>query len=131
MNSRAIRPPRRRSRWMSTLPPSSLFPGLNAMKTLKTTLCALLLCLLALPGLAEQQHIRWDATLSPPDARAGEGAQVVLHAKLDEGWHLYSLTQPDGGPYKTTIDLTPASTLEAGGDPVGPPFKTQHDKGFN
>ncbi len=101
------------------------------MKTLKITLCTLLLCLLALPGLADQQHIHWDASLAPPDAHAGEGAQIVLHAKLDSGWHLYSLTQPDGGPYKTTIELTPGNALEASGDPVAPPFKTQHDKTLN
>src|SRR5579871_4927480 len=101
------------------------------MKTLKNTLCAVLLCLLALPGWAQQQHIQWKATLNPPDARAGEGAQIVLHAKLDPGWHLYSLTQPNGGPYRTTIEVKSGGALEVGGDPVGPSFKTKHDNSSN
>jgi thiol:disulfide interchange protein len=49
--------------------------------------------------------IQW--TLSTKATRAAPGATLPLQltAKMQEGWHLYSLTTPRGGPIPTTVAL--------------------------
>jgi thiol:disulfide interchange protein len=59
-------------------------------------------------GAADGQKldpVQW--TLSSGVTSAPAGATVPLHltAKIDEGWHLYSLTTPAGGPIRTTAEL--------------------------
>lgn len=75
-------------------------------------------------------HIAFQATLVPPDARAGEGAQIVLTAKIDPGYHLYSLTQPEGGPVRTTITVPAGGPFAFVGKAVQPPFRSVFDPGF-
>jgi thiol:disulfide interchange protein DsbD len=99
------------------------------MKRLGLALLVALVALLALPAAA-QKKVTWTARLIPADARAGEGAQIVLVAKLTAPWHMYSLTQPDGGPLKTTLQLLPGSALAAAGKGVQPKPKTDFDQGF-
>ncbi|MEQ1947419.1 MAG: cytochrome c biogenesis protein CcdA [Bryobacteraceae bacterium] len=49
--------------------------------------------------------IQW--TLTSPAAKAPPGSKATLHltATMQEGWHLYSLTTPKGGPIQTTAGL--------------------------
>ena len=77
------------------------------MKTMRT-LFTLLLLALTVPVLAAPGDVTWTAKLAPVDARAGEGAQIVLTAQIEGDYHLYSLTKRDTGPTVTTL------TLEAG-----------------
>lgn len=39
---------------------------------------------------------------APPDGRQGE---IFVTAKIEPGWHIYSITQPEGGPITTRINL--------------------------
>jgi thiol:disulfide interchange protein len=105
---------------------------MNPKRSLRWSLLALLLVgALALPGWAQQNtHIKFEAQLQPTDARAGEGAQVVIKATIDAPYHLYSLTQPDGGPNRTTIELKEGGALTAAGKVVQPPFKSEYDPNF-
>jgi DsbC/DsbD-like thiol-disulfide interchange protein len=61
------------------------------------------LCLLAV--LIQVQPVTWSAT--PPKAAIAPGStvQVALVASIDDGWHLYSTTQPAGGPIPTKITV--------------------------
>lgn len=79
---------------------------------------------------APPTHVRLSGRFTPADARAGEGAQVAISVEIEPGWHLYSLTQPDGGPLKTTLQLASTALVPAG-NPVQGPFKKEHDAGFN
>jgi thiol:disulfide interchange protein len=56
--------------------------------------------------------VQW--TLSSGVTKAPAGSTVPLHltAKIDEGWHLYSLTTPAGGPIRTTAELAENPALE-------------------
>ncbi|MCG9895910.1 MAG: hypothetical protein MH204_10595, partial [Fimbriimonadaceae bacterium] len=36
------------------------------------------------------ENAQFTARLAPADARAGEGAQIVVEAKVSEGWYLYA-----------------------------------------
>ena len=50
--------------------------------------------------------------VTPPRAIApGATFTVTLHARIDPGWHLYALEEPEGGPLPTVIGL-------AEGDPL-------------
>ena len=47
--------------------------------------------------------------------------EIRIEAKLDEGWHIYSQSTPDGGPVPTAISFSknPLLTLEGGIKEVG------------
>lgn len=79
----------------------------------KTNFCGLvktvLLVLCLLPGLSPQealgalQPVKWSVDSSTPSARPGSEIAIKIRASIDEGWHLYSMTTPAGGPIPTTI----------------------------
>lgn len=51
-----------------------------------------------------------DAPLAP-----GAAVEIAVRATLASGWHIYSLTQPAGGPIPTAVKLDPCGTLEVAG----------------
>src|SRR3990172_846369 len=48
-------------------------------------------------------------------ATADRPAVLMITADIAPGWHVYSLTQPPGGPTKTKIELTPSSQYQLAG----------------
>ena len=55
--------------------------------------------------------VAWTIALEPASApAAGRTIHVVLTAKIEAGWHVYSLTQPKNGP-------SPLSVAVPGGQP--------------
>src|SRR5580698_6936320 len=60
-----------------------------------------------------QNEARW--TLSSDVTKAPPGATVPLKltAKIDPGWHIYSMTTPDGGGKPTKIKLAEDPSLES------------------
>ncbi len=56
--------------------------------------------------------IGWTAAVAPQSVKPGESLTVTLTGVIAESWHMYSLTQPPGGPTRTSIWL-----------PTGQPFK--------
>lgn len=106
------------------------------MRWAKLLWVALTGMLLVFPGLVQAQledPVKWSARLEPADARAGEGAQIVLTAKIGSNWHLYSLKtyQTDIAPQPTTITLEPGTALTPGGKPVQPKPIEKLDPNFN
>ena len=49
--------------------------------------------------------IQWTLTSDVTKAPAGSTVPLHLKATFQEGWHLYSLTTPAGGPIPTTAEL--------------------------
>ena len=49
--------------------------------------------------------IQWALTSDVTKAPAGSSVPLHLKATFQEGWHLYSLTTPAGGPIPTTAGL--------------------------
>lgn len=74
---------------------------------------SLLLCTIAVLGMSSQiiEPIQWSATTTMDSETEGH---VTLSATVEEGWHLYALTLPDGGPNPTkiTFETTPGIKLE-------------------
>ena len=55
---------------------------------------------------AQSDHpIHWSARAARRSVRPGDTTRVLLHATIDEFFHLYSTTQGPGGPVPTTIAL--------------------------
>jgi thiol:disulfide interchange protein len=74
--------------------------------------------------------IQW--TLSSDFVKAPAGSSVPLHLKatFQEGWHLYSLTTPKGGPIPTTAELAEHPAVKSS-KLYQPPPNRQFDKNFN
>ena len=82
---------------------------------------ALLLTTIILTTLCMAQvknPVEWSFSSKKIDATTYE---VHLTAKIDNGWHIYSQTTPDGGPVATSIEFTksPLVTLEGATKEVG------------
>jgi thiol:disulfide interchange protein len=57
--------------------------------------------------------VHWTLVSDVGKAPAGSTVPLRLTAKLDEGWHLYSLTTPKGGPIPTTAGLAENPAVES------------------
>ncbi|HEY3128684.1 MAG TPA: protein-disulfide reductase DsbD N-terminal domain-containing protein [Acidobacteriota bacterium] len=55
---------------------------------------------------------------------------ALLQAEIKPGWHLYSTTQPPGGPIPTRITLAAGQPFELAGTIEGPPPQAAFDKNF-
>lgn len=79
----------------------------------------LVICLLAMPFqkmLAQVKNpVSWTFSARQLSANSYE---VHLTASMEEGWHVYSQTTPDGGPVPTRIEFTKNPLLILKGEPV-------------
>lgn len=58
-------------------------------------------------------------------------AVLFLKATIDQGWHIYSTNQKEGGPVKTSITFTPANDYALNGALTEPKPITKFEKVFN
>lgn len=58
-------------------------------------------------------------------------AVVMFRAVIDEGWHIYSLHVPDGGPEKTVIQLKPSTSYHPIGAVMEPDPKLKYEDVFD
>jgi thiol:disulfide interchange protein DsbD len=56
--------------------------------------------------------VQWTLTSDVAKAPAGSTVPLKLTAKLEPGWHLYSLTTPPGGPIPTTAAVADNASVE-------------------
>ena len=91
---------------------------------------ALLLCAVAVFGQA-RNPVQWTADPVAVTAPPGGSVAVKLHAKLDDGWHIYALTNPSGGPMPTTVKVAPANDAIAGLKLYQPKPEVVFDANFN
>ncbi len=72
-----------------------------------------ILLLAAGAGFAEKlDPAKWSLELQPAAAVPGSKVLARLEAKIEPGWHLYSLTTPAGGPIPTTIRVADNAAIE-------------------
>ena len=74
--------------------------------------------------------IQWALTSEVTKAPPGSTVPLHLKATFQEGWHLYSLTTPAGGPIPTTAALAENPAVK-GSKLYQPPPNRQLDKNFN
>lgn len=90
------------------------------------------LCCLAVVASAQNLNpVNLSAKLEPNPAKAGQTAKAVITAKIEPGWHLYSLTQPSGGPRPTRITIDETGPFKASGKATQPKPKVAADPNFS
>jgi len=70
---------------------------------------------------AAQDPVQWSAKVAAKTIRGGATFDVALTAKIDDDWHIYSVTQAAGGPVPTSVTIgTPFARAGAirGPDPA-------------
>ena len=91
-----------------------------------------LLCvLLPAAGLA-QNPAKWslESEAKGKSFKTGETFKAVLKAEVEEGWHLYALDQPKGGPIATTIKVADSVPFEITDEIESPKPIIQPDPNF-
>ena len=95
----------------------------------------LLPCVLALVSTLAVQRptdiVKWSAEVSTDGVRPGAVARITLTAKVEDGWKLYAIAQPKGGPIPLGIAVGKGApfTLAAKAI-VSPAPKLQKDELF-
>jgi thiol:disulfide interchange protein len=94
-------------------------------------LAIILLLLLGSSALAQTPNpVSISGKLEPAQVKQGQRAKILITAKIDPGWHLYSLTQGRGGPIATTITIDENNPLKMDGKPQQPKPKRAVDPNF-
>ena len=76
--------------------------------------------------------VRWSAAAPPKAVAAGGTAKIELTAKIEDGWKLYALSQPKGGPVPLEIVLERGTLFTLVQKQIsGPLPKVQRDDNFN
>ncbi len=92
----------------------------------------ILVCGLAVTAAAQMANpINLSAKLDPNPVKAGQAAKATVTAKIESGWHLYSLTQPAGGPRPTKISIDETGPFKADGKATQPKPKVAADPNFS
>ncbi len=82
------------------------------------------------PGLA-QNVVDWQFVAPPASVGAGQRFDVTLRAVIEPGWHLYSMSVPEGGPIPTAISVQDSPVFTSGGEPREPTPIPWFDQNFN
>ena len=76
-----------------------------------------------------QTPVKWTAT-QVASAVPGGKASVKLSATIDEGWHIYSVTQGPGGPIPTKITVPAGQPIALDGTIKAAPPEVKFDENF-
>lgn len=87
--------------------------------------------LLVAEGIHAQEVVRFELISERTAVRSDEVFSVVLRGNLSEGWHLYSMDIPAGGPIPTQIWVQESEAFLPAGDPEQPVPIPWFDKNFN
>jgi len=74
--------------------------------------------------------VKWSLALEPPSAPPGASVLARVTARIDPGWHLYSLSTPKGGPIPTTLKLLDHPAAAAATGVYQPAPKRKFDQNF-
>ena len=78
-----------------------------------------------------QNPVRWTLVHAGPPAVPGQTFTATVNATIDDGWKVYALTQPAGGPFPVAISLPRQPVFSIGGAADGPLPHTAFDPNFN
>lgn len=94
------------------------------------------LCVLFLlfsSAVFSQNPAKWklDSEAKGKTLKQGENFKASLKAEIEDGWHLYALEQPAGGPIATTIKISDDRSFKINGDIKTPKPIVKADPNFN
>ncbi len=102
-------------------------------KSFKNVLAGLSFILLfSAVNLLAQNPTRWKLESDAQNRKidSGEQFEAKLIAEIEDGWHLYSLKQPEGGPIATTVLLPDPTNFVLTGEVSTPKPITEFDPNF-
>jgi thiol:disulfide interchange protein len=93
---------------------------------------ALLILILPLSSLA-QNPTKWslESDAKGRTLKTDDAFKAKLKAEIEDGWHLYSVEQPAGGPFPTKITLAENTPFKIEGKIESPNPITKFDPNFN
>ena len=94
----------------------------------------LIILFLALPLISLAQNpTKWslESDAKGKTLKQDETFRAKLKAEIEEGWHLYSVEQPTGGPFPTKITLAENTPFKIEGKIESPNPITKFDPNFN
>jgi len=78
----------------------------------------------------QETPVEWIAAPSSKDVIPGERFDVRIMATIEGKWHLYSATQPPGGPNATRFSILPGVPFEVAGQPRQSTPRVEFDSNF-
>lgn len=91
----------------------------------------LVLALAAAPASA-QTPVHWSLKVAPAGpVKPGGAITATATAEIEGGWHVYSLTQPPGGPHALAVTVKKTAIFAPGGTPTSPLPTRAFDPNFN
>src|SRR5260370_30371526 len=81
-------------------------------------------------GQAPEDLVRWSAR-GPEMAKTGKSITIELNAEIEEGWHIYSISQMPGGPTTSVISFPGKQSFRQDGAMQPPAPHTSFDPNFN
>jgi thiol:disulfide interchange protein len=111
---------------------SDLFEAKKEMKTIHESWLLALGCLLFLVSTAQAQGpVTWSLKANAPvSLKPGGKFSAQVTAQIQDGWHLYSLTQGAGGPIPTRITVPDGQPFKLAGNVRGPRPHVAMDPNF-
>ena len=78
------------------------------------------------------QPVQWTGSIATKTpVEPGRKATIEVAADIQEGWHVYGLTQPSGGPTPLHIALDDNQVVQAAGAVSGTAPVIKHDSSFD
>jgi thiol:disulfide interchange protein len=79
-----------------------------------------------------QNPTRWslESTAKGKSLKKDESFRTDLKAEIEDGWHLYAVEQPEGGPFPTKISIPENTPFSIDGNITSPPPITEPDPNF-
>jgi hypothetical protein len=96
------------------------------MKTLMIFVIGLLFSMSARSQILKP--VKWSYAAKKTSATT---ATIFIKATMEEGWHIYGLTVPEGGPVKTTFTFTPSNVFSTIGTVTAPKPTVKFEKTFS
>jgi thiol:disulfide interchange protein len=86
--------------------------------------------IIAAVAVTQDSPVHWSAKPPAEPARAGAQIEVKLDARIDGNWHMYSATQPPGGPITTRFKVLSGEPFELSGKVRQSEFHSEFDSNF-
>ena len=90
----------------------------------------LIVLMLAAVSASAQDKVEWSVNGPEKTLKPGEKFAVTLIAKIADGWHMYSFTQPSGGPSTSQATLSPEQPFKLSGSISGALPHKAYDPNF-
>ena len=77
------------------------------------------------------ERVQWTAAFaSTGDVRSGSTVELEISGAIQDGWHVYALTEPSGGPTALRVTLDENDVAQAAGAASGTAPRKHRDPSF-